>query len=174
MSYTVSLQRRIQQLKKAQADLPAVLCRVQTEAASAAVAAAQDATPPKAGTGRGTHSGANTKSSPLKQHWETDSKVEPMGGALSGGSTYVSVLANNMQYASYVNDGHRMDRHFVPGLYVDKESGLLSYDPAAKVGLVVGARTKYVKGEFMVDKARQAYENTCLDLLDDEIRRLLE
>ena len=47
-------------------------------------------------------------------------------------------LNNTMDYASYVDQGHRMDRHFVPGLYVNPESGLLEYDPTAKVGLVVG------------------------------------
>ena len=41
-------------------------------------------------------------------------------------------------------------------------------------GLVVGTKTRYVKGEFMVDKAREAYEKACLAMLDDEIRRLLE
>ena len=50
MSYTVSLQQRIQQLKKAQADLPSVLYRVQKKATLRAIEAAQDATPPKADT----------------------------------------------------------------------------------------------------------------------------
>ena len=100
--------------------------------------------------------------------------MEPMGGALSGGSTYVTVLANDMEYASYVDQGHRMDRHFVPGLYVNPESGLLEYDPAAKVGIVVGTKTKYVKGEFMVDKAKEAYEKAVLTELDKEIERLFK
>mgnify|MGYP006928869871 CR=1 FL=1 len=110
----------------------------------------------------------------LKAHWATDSKVEPMGGALSGGSTYVTILANNKEYASYVNNGHRMNRHFVPGLYINKESGLLEYDPDAKVGIVVGTKTRYVKGEFMVDAAKEAYEKTVLSELDKEIQRLLK
>lgn len=66
-----------------------------------------------------------------------------------------------------------MDKHFVPGLYVD-ESGQLNYDPAAKTGLVVGTKTKYVKGEFMVDKAKEAYEKAVLTELDKEIARLLK
>lgn len=174
MSYTVSLQQRIQQLKKAQADLPSILYKTAKGATLRAIEAAQAATPPKEGTGRGPYIGTNTITGELKAHWATDSKVEPMGGALSGGSTYVTVLANDMEYASYVDQGHRMDKHFVPGLYVNPKSGLLEYDPAAKVGLVVGTKTKYVKGEFMVDKAKEAYEKTVLAELDKEIRRLLK
>ena len=173
MSQTVSLQRRIQELKKIQADLPEVLYRVQKEATLRAVEAAQAATPPKEGTGRGPYIGTGTITGELKAHWATDSKTEPIGGALSGGSTYVTILANDLEYASYVDQGHRLDRHFVPGLYIDPESGLLSYDPERKTGIVVGTRTKYVKGEFMVDKAKAAYEQACLDLLDGEIGRLL-
>ena len=174
MSYTVSLQRRIQQLKKAKAELPSILERVAKDATMRAIEAASDATPPKDGTGRGPHIGANMISGELKAHWATDSKAEPMGGALSGGSTYVTVLANDKEYASYVNDGHRMDRHFVPGLYINPESGLLEYDPEAKVGIIVGTKTRYVKGEFMVDAGQKAYQKTVLMELDKEIQRLLK
>lgn len=174
MSYTVNLQQRIQQLKKAQANLPKILGDVAKNATMRAVEAATDATPPKAGTGRGPYIGTNTITGELKAHWATDSKVEPIGGALSGGREFHTVLANDMEYASYVNDGHRMDRHFVPGLYINHESGLLEYSPGEKVGIVVGTKTRYVKGEFMVDKAKAAYEKTVLAELDKEITRLLK
>lgn len=171
MSYTVTLQQRIQQLKKAQADLPNILYKTAKGATMRAVEAAMDATPPKKGTGslKGTH----TRTGELKQHWATDSIIEPMGGALSGGSSFTTFLKNSMEYASYVDQGHRMDKHFVPGLYVD-ENGALNYDPARDVGLVVGTKTKYVKGEFMVDKAREAYEKAFLTELDKEIARLFK
>lgn len=168
MSSAVSLQKRIQQLKKAGADLPEVLSRTAKAATLRAVDAAQDATPPKAGTGRGPYIGVNMITGELKAHWATDSRAEPQ----RRGAGFVTELNNDMQYASYVNDGHRMDRHFVPGLYID-DNGLLSFDPGAKTGLVVGTKTRYVKGEFMVDKAKEAYEKTCLDLLDKEIERLM-
>lgn len=177
MSFTVALQARIQQLKKAQADIPNILHDVAKDATMRAVEATADATPPKANTGRGAHIGTNTVTGELKAHWDTDSKKEPMGGALSGGSTYVTVLANDLQYASYVNDGHRMDRHFVPGLYID-DNGLLSYDPKMAAdqsgGIVVGTKTKYVKGEFMVDKGIAAYEKTVLTELDRRIEELFK
>lgn len=171
MSYTVTLQQRIQQLKKAQANLPDILYKTAKGATMRAVEAAMDATPPKKGTGslKGTH----TRTGELKQHWATDSITEPMGGALSGGSSFTTFLKNSMKYASCVDQGHRMDKHFVPGLYVD-QNGQLNYDPAAETGLVVGTKTKYVKGEFMVDKAREAYEKACLTELDKEIRRLFK
>lgn len=177
MSSRVSIQKRINQLRKAGADLDDILYRTAKNATLRAIEAAQDATPPKKGTGRGPYIGTNTVTGELKAHWDTDSKKEPMGGALSGGSTYVTVLANDLQYASYVNDGHRMDRHFVPGLYID-DNGLLSYDPKMAAdqsgGIVVGTKTKYVKGEFMVDKAREAYEKTIIAELDKEIARLFK
>lgn len=166
MSYTVSLQQRIQQLKKTEADLPEILYQVQKDATLRAVEAAAEATPPKAGSLKGT----NTRSGALKQHWAADSQTEPQ----KTGNGYETILANNMDYASYVNDGHRMDRHFVPGLYVNPHSGLLEYDPSAKVGMMVGTKTKYVKGEFMVDKAKEVYEKTVLAELDKKIREVLE
>ena len=170
MSHTVTLQQRIQELKKLQADLPKIMEEAARAGTQAAVQAAADATPPKAGTGRGSaYSGTNTLTGALKQHWATDSKTEPMGGGLSGGSQYVTFLKNNQQYASYVNDGHRMDRHFVPGLYVNPDSGLLEYDPAANTGIVVGTKTKYVKGEFMTEKGVEAYRKTVREMLDKAI-----
>lgn len=156
MSYTVTLQQRIQQLEKAQADLPNILADVAKGATMRAIEAAQDATPPKAGTGRlpGTH----TITGELKAHWATDSQTEPTVRV----NRVETTLANNMEYASYVDQGHRMDKHFVPGLYVNPYSGQLEYDPAADVGIVVGTKTKYVKGEFMTDKGKEAYEKAVL------------
>lgn len=107
MSYTVTLQQRIQQLKKAQANVPEILRRTAKQATLRAIEAAQEATPPKAGRLPGTH----TVTGELKQHWPTDSNAEPV----VTGAKYETLLANNKDYASYVNNGHRMDRHFVPG-----------------------------------------------------------
>ena len=165
MSYQVSLQRRIQELKKAHENLPEALYQVQKNAAQRAVEAATEATPPKAGR----LAGPNMLTGELKQHWATDSQVEPD----VSGNKLTSYLANNKEYASYVDQGHRMDKHFVPGLYID-ENGQLTRDLSAKVGLVVGTKTKYVKGEFMVDKAKEAYEKAVLAQLDDEIERLFK
>lgn len=165
MSYQVSLQKRLQELKKAHENLPDALYQVQKNAAQRAVEAATEATPPKAGR----LAGPNMLTGELKQHWATDSQVEPDVSS----NKLTSYLANNKEYASYVDQGHRMDKHFVPGLYID-ENGQLARDLSAKVGLVVGTKTKYVKGEFMVDKAKEAYEKAVLAQLDDEIERLFK
>lgn len=154
MSGAVSIRQRVEQLRKLQADLPSILSNAAKEATQRAVEATMDATPPKAGGDR--LPGVNIVTGELKAHWGTDSVTEPQ----KVGSGYVTFLANDMEYASYVNNGHWMDRHFVPGLYVD--GGQLNYDPAAKVGLVVGTKTAYVKGEFMTDKGKEAYEKAVL------------
>ena len=154
-------------MKKAQADLPGILIKVQRGAAQRAVEAAQEATPPKKGTGR--IPGPNMITGELKEHWATDSVVEPKVFA----NRLESYLNNDRDYASYVDQGHRLKKHFVPGLYID-ENGQLARDLTAKVGLVVGTKTKYVKGEFMVDKAKEAYEKAVPAELDKEIQRLLK
>ena len=166
MSYTVSLQQRIQQLKKVQADLPNVLYQTAKAATMRAVEAAMDATPPKKGTN--SLKGAHTRTGDLKQSWAKDSVMEPE----IRGKQFATQLASSLEYASYVDQGHRMDKHFVPGLYVD-ENGQLNYDPSAKTGLVVGTKTKYVKGEFMADKGKAAYEKACLTELDKKIQELM-
>lgn len=166
MSYTVSLQQRIQQLKRIRADIPRILNEVARDATIRAVEATADATPPKAGRGQ---SGTNTLTGELKAHWPTDSETEPK----RQGNEHVTTLANNVEYASYVNDGHRMDKHFVPGLYINPGTGTLEYDPSADVGIVVGTKTPYVNGEFMVDKGIEAYRRTVLAELDRRIQEAM-
>ena len=169
MSFTVSLQQRVQQLKKAQAELPDILYEAQTTAAQTAVDAAADATPPKGGHGRGAYTGTNTITGELKAHWEPDSQIAPDVTA----DALTSILGNNVQYASYVDQGHRMDKHFVPGLYINPYSGLLERDLSAGVGIVVGTKTKFVKGEFMADKGKAAYEETLLSELEGMIKKVM-
>ena len=83
------------------------------------------------------------------------------------GDDYTTVLGNDMEYASYVNDGHRMDRHFVPGLVVNPYSGLLEYNPDGKGGIVVGIKTAYVPGVHMVDDAKGTYSQVLKKELKD-------
>ena len=97
--------------------------------------------------------GAGTITGELAQHWADDSQVELM----DSGGEYRTVLANNVQYASYVNDGHRMDKHFVPGLMVNPESGLLERVDPSMGGITVGTKTTYVPGLYMKEKAVDKY-----------------
>ena len=117
-----------------------------------AVEKAAELTPPTQDDLRGT----NTRTGEMKQHWATDSDTNPQ----KRGKDLVTRLANDKEYASYVNDGHRMDRHFVPGLYINPYSGMLEYAPGADVGIVVGTKTAYVPGLFMVDEAKKVYQET--------------
>lgn len=149
----MTLLERMEALKWAQAQVPDILAEIAQTATLRAVKKAAELTPPTGGD----LSGTNTRTGELKQHWESDSQTTPV----RQGSDWVTLLANDKEYASYVDEGHRMDRHFVPGLYINPESGLLEYDPkmaAQKTGgLVVGTQTAYVPGLHMVDAAKEEY-----------------
>lgn len=91
----------------------------------------------------------------LKAHWEQDSIVNPK----RIGDNYMTVIANNMQYASYVENGHRLDKHFVPGLFIIGEQ--LVYDASMREagGIMVGTKTHYVRGVYMLDRALREGES---------------
>lgn len=165
-----TIQQRLDALRKNQNKLAKELGNIAKGATMRAVQEAADNTPPT----KDDLSGTNTRTGSMKRAWARDSKVEPMGGALSGGGTFVTILANNMEYASYVNDGHRMDRHFVPGLVINEESGLLEFNPDGKGGIVVGTKTSYVEGLFMTDKAIKKWRETLDVEIDKLVRRLEE
>ena len=150
----MTLEEHIKKLQAVQAALPGLLSDAARNATIRAVEAAQEKTPPTADG----LSGTNTRTGELKQHWATDSQTpsERQGGS------YVTHLANNKQYASFVNDGHRMDKHFVPGLYPNPYTGQLEYDPGRRdeVGMMVGTKTTYVPGLHMTEAGIEAYDQT--------------
>ena len=66
----------------------------------------------------------------------------------------------------------------MPGLYVNSASGLLEYDPGRKgeVGIMVGTKTQYVPGVYMLEAGQQAYEDTIkaeMEQVDRELERIL-
>ena len=150
----LTLMERARQLRSTVPQIEATIKRACRGATLRAIEKAAELTPPTQDDDGDDLRGTSTRSGEMKQHWATDSKPEPR----KTGSAYKTTLANDMEYASYVNDGHRMDRHFVPGLYIDPESGLLEYAPGAKVGIVVGTKTTRVPGIFMVDEAKKEYK----------------
>jgi hypothetical protein len=77
-----------------------------------------------------------------------------------------------MEYASYVNDGHRVDKHFVPGLIVN--GGLLERVDEDVGGIVVGTKTQYVKGLYMKEKAIGKYRTVVRTMLTQKVRELLK
>lgn len=160
----MTLRERVEQMKQVQAKISALLEKAVETAAQKAVEKAAELTPP-AGDGIG---GTHARTGEMKQRWAADSQIKPR----RRGNDLVSVLANGAEYASYVDQGHRMDRHFVPGLYISPATGRLEYDPGAAgertAGIVVGTRTAYVPGKFIVDAAKEEYRRA----LGEEMRGL--
>ena len=157
-----TLRQRAERLKKLVDDYPAKMAELARLGTIRAVEKATDLTPPAADDFAGT----NTRSGEMQQHWATDSDIVPH----REGDKYVTTLANDKQYASYVNDGHRMDRHFVPGLYINPDTGQLERNPDGSGGLVVGTKTHYVEGLHMVEAAEEVYKKT----IQKEIDRLVK
>lgn len=171
MSETITLAQLEKKLQQLQADLPRILQRTAKLATLKAVEVAAEATPPKAGTGRGGYIGKNMLTGELSAAWNKDSIKEP----IKVGNSYITILGNNQSYASFVENGHVLNKHFVPGLYIDKAKGVLARetDPEKKVGLVVGTKTRWVKGEFMAEKGKRAYQKAIESLLRKEIERAM-
>lgn len=147
----MDLSDNVKRLQNIASMLPGRLNDIAKNSTIRAIEKATDLTPPTQDDLRGT----NTRSGELKDHWDNDSQREPE----RRGNELVTVLANDKEYASYVNDGHRMDRHFVPGLVIN-QNGVLEMNPDGKGGIVVGTKTAYVPGLFMVDEAKKVYEET--------------
>lgn len=166
-SFGSQMRKRLEELRKAGENVSQIMDEVAEGATIEAVRMATENTPPNGGADI---AGTNMRSGEMAQHWATDSQTTPMGGALSGGHMFRTVLANNMQYASYVNDGHRMDKHFVPGLTINKGSGLLEEDPDGQGGIMVGTKTTYVKGKYMKQKAIGRYRTVVKTELDKRVR----
>ena len=161
-SFGSQIRKRVKELQALEKGLPKVLSDCVEDAAKKAVEAATQATPPNTGDIAGT----NTRSGQLAQHWVTDSKTKPS----HVGATYKAELNNNMQYASYVNDGHRMDKHFVPGLIIN--GGTLERVDEDVGGIVVGTKTKFIKGLYMKEKGIGKWRNTLRKDLEREVRKL--
>ncbi|MDR1439000.1 MAG: HK97 gp10 family phage protein [Clostridiales bacterium] len=163
MAFGAELYGRAAELRKLAKDAPGIIAKAHKAAAFAALEAAKGATPPS---GDEKARGANTVDSGAAKSWEAD--FEQAGGLRR------AIISNGKEYISYLNDGHRMDRHFVPGLTVNPFNGMLERLDSSEingklVGLVVGTKTLYVPGLHMREKAREAYEKTLLGRLDGAI-----
>lgn len=160
------LKKRLAQLEQRFPDMHGRLAGIAEGATLGAVELATALTPPNT-FGDGELRGVNMISGELAQHWGTDSQTVPK----RSGEDIATALANDMEYASYVNDGHRVDKHFVPGLYIDAD-GLLSRDLSRECGLVVGAKTTYVEGLHITDRAIDKYDETARAELDKLTREM--
>ena len=160
-SFGSQMRKRLAELNKAGKDVPKIMMEVAEGATIEAVRVAVENTPPNGGAAI---AGTNMRSGQMAQHWELDSQTKPI---YIGGSAQ-TVLANDMQYASYVNDGHRVDKHYVPGL-VANGNLLERVDPDVG-GIMVGTKTTYVKGLYMKQKAIGKYRAVVRKELDKRVR----
>lgn len=159
-SFGSQMRKRLEQLKKQGQDVPRIMAEVQEGATIAAVEKATRLTPPNGSS----LSGTNTRTGDLAEHWTTDSQTSPS----VGGGTMKTTLANNMQYVSYVNDGHKMDKHFVPGLVIN--DGMLEKVDPSMGGIMVGTKTAFVQGKYMKEAGIGAYRTALRNELGKRVR----
>lgn len=124
-----------------------------------AIKTAVDNTPPSVPAGK--MRGKNTITGALQRSWKTDSSEIKRDGKLKWKFNLRNLAhtKNGMHYASYVNDGHNLEKHYVPGLYVNPYTNLIEYDEdkVDELGMMVGTKTDYVEGYHMVEKANRTW-----------------
>lgn len=156
--------RYMKRLQKAGVKVRELVIDAAKTGTMAAVETAAEHTPPNGGA---PIKGVNTRTGELAQSWATDSQTTPT----VSGDTISTALCNNKQYASYVNDGHRMDKHFTT--HVAIENGMLVGKPDGTGGLMVGTKTSYIPGLYMKEKATGKYKTTVRYMLQDAVRRAM-
>lgn len=158
----MTIEEYVPHLKKLKGELRKRVMDAQQTATQAAVNMARQRTAPNDGIPRG----ENMVTKNMEGHWETDSKVIPV----DMGDRFVTELNCKVSYASFVNHGHWLYRHFVPGLYIDSNH-LISRKYNSNIGLIVAkGGKKWVQGRFMEDAAIKEYK----DVLQSELRKVGE
>lgn len=151
--------RRAAELSALQAQLPGRIRAIAKGATLRAVEEATEHTPPN---GDEKDRGVGMITGELAQSWAKNSQVIPV----VSGDEYQTALASNVEYASFVNNGHNLYPHFVPGLVINPKTGLLERveptytDSKGKkhvVGITVGTKTSKVEGLYMADKGIDKY-----------------
>lgn len=128
--------------------------------------AAKDHTPHS---GDGKKRGFNVINDSLQESWMAEYKPSQKKKEVGSVS-----LTNDKPYAIYVQNGHKMKKHFVPWLYKDG-MGTLSYETNQSqplFGLVVGNKTPFVKGVDMVGPAVDVF-NESFDELNEQLLKKL-
>lgn len=121
------------------------------EACDIMVQTAKEHTPHE---GDGKKRGFDVISNSLQDGWNADFETSQNSKEVGTVS-----LTNDKYYAKFVQNGHKVKRHFVPWLYKDG-MGTISYETdhgQPLFGLVVGTNTPYVKGVDMVGPAVEAF-----------------
>ncbi len=86
------------------------------------------------------------------------------------GTHYTVVVLNHLQYASYVEYGHRQQPgRFIPGYW---KGGRFLYDPTAEGGMVL--KKSWVQGRYMLTISSQELEGQLPALLEKKLYRFLK
>lgn len=148
MKVTSNLLKYLKDCRNAQRRASIEFKRDVKDACIEMVLRAKESTPPLNGEDRG----KNTVTGDLAANWDYSYQINENGAKVT--------ITNNIQYASYVNDGHIMKKHFVPWLYIDGMGSIARHipQPGEKLfGLAVGTKTQEVKGYHMVEKAKERF-----------------
>lgn len=160
---TSNLKKYLASLHNVTAETKEMTARNIKDACAEMVLRAKETTPPLNGENRG----KNTVTGDLAANWKYEYR--------NVDGDWKVTIKNNVQYASYVNDGHIMKEHFVPWLYIDGTGALARHIPAPGepvFGLTVGTKTKEVPGYNMVEKAKERFFEAYRNLHDDMIKQV--
>ena len=138
----------IKELKAIPGEFDRVVPKILDETVSVAETYAKDLTPAVTGD--------------AKAKWQTTKSYKVANG-------FRARLYNNSAYIGYINNGHRMEPHFVPGEWVGDK---FEYNPFSKEGVLMGSKTKYVKGRFMLEKATGRAEKYLVNKANKEIEEI--
>lgn len=168
MSYTFDLGDKLSALAKKSDECRRALSKALEgdieQACEAMEEAAKAATPHE---GDGKKRGFNVINNSLQESWHAEYK--PIRNKKHFGKI---TLTNSKSYAAFVQNGHKVKKHFVPWLYKDG-MGTLSYETdhnQPMFGLVVGTKTPFVKGVDMVTPAVKAFNRS----FDESVRKTLD
>lgn len=135
------------------------------DACNEMVLRAKETTPPLNGEDRG----KNTVTGDLAASWKYEYKCV--------NDDWKVTIKNDVQYASYVNDGHIMKEHFVPWLYIDGMGVLARHIPSPGeplFGLTVGTKAESVPGYNMVEKAKERFFEAYRTIRENTVKRTQE
>jgi hypothetical protein len=99
----------------------------------------------------------------LRKQW-TLSKIS------KDGSYLVITLSNPLEYASFVEYGHRVKKQFVPGEW---ENNRFIYNPDADTGVIMGTKTSWVEGKFMASISLKEISDIIPKEWDNRFKKLI-
>lgn len=143
-----AMDKFIKELKAIPGEFDRTIPKILNETVSVAEIHAKDLTPSVTGD--------------AKAKWQTKKAYKVANG-------FSARLYNNSEYIGYINNGHRMTPHFVPGEWVGNK---YEYNPFSKEGVMMGSKTKYVKGKFMLEKATGKAEKFLVNKANKEIENI--